>query len=289
MTAAFEAAILVILALGLLYVFWRARWGYPAPGLPAVLTYHKVVPFEMGGTWVSPRRFEGQIRSLIDSGYHFIGENDFIDAIEGARLAGEKEVLLTFDDGYDCFAASAAPVLEALGVPALVFLVSGFAGRENDWDLSLPGRKARHMDWATVRSLIPAGFSFGSHCVSHRPLTRMSREEALRELVASREEIEKRAGAPVMSISYPFGRTNDSIASLAAQAGYRAAFTLYPGGRAAATDRFRLRREGVWVIDTPLTIRIKLSRGRLFWMEDIKGRAINAFADLTSLFGQGRN
>jgi peptidoglycan/xylan/chitin deacetylase (PgdA/CDA1 family) len=283
MTTLLQAAALIILAVAALYAFWRTRWGRPRPGIPGVLAYHKVTRFELGGTWISPRRFERQIRSLIGSGYSFIDEKAFIDTIEGTRPCGEKEILLTFDDGYESFARSAAPVLERLGVPALVFLVSGFAGMENSWELALPGRKARHMDWDTVRSLRGRGFAFGSHCVSHRPLTRLSRGDALREMADSKSEIESRTGAEVLSLSYPFGRADGDVASLAAEAGYRAAFTLYPGSGSRVCGNLMLRREGVWVIDTPATIRTKLSRGGLFWLEDIKGRAINAFADLTPI------
>ena len=284
MTAILQAMALLIFAVVALYTLWRIRWGYPDRSIPGVLTYHKVVDFEFGGTWISPGRFERHIASLIDSGYCFIDERTFLETIEGSRPAGEKEILLTFDDGYDCFAVSAAPVLERMGVPALIFLVSGFAGEENSWELGLPGRKARHMDWDTVRSLRPRGFSFGSHCERHLPLTRMAREEALREMVSSREEIERRTGAEVFSLSYPYGRSDPEVASLAAEAGYMAAFTLYPSDEAKKWDRYRLRREGVWVIDTPATIRIKLSRGGLFWLEDLKGRMINAVADLTPFF-----
>ena len=283
MTVLFQVAAIIILAVAALYAFWRTRWGYPAREVPGVLTYHKVGDFEFGGTWTSPRRFEKQIRSLIDSGYRFIDEKAFLDTIDGTRAAGSKEILLTFDDGYDCIARSAAPALDKLGVPALVFLVSGFAGEENSWELGLPGRKARHMDWDTVKSLRDRNFSFGSHCRSHRPLTRLSLEDAFSEMFLSKEEIEKQTGEKVFSISYPFGRVNEPVALLARQAGYRAAFTLYPDGAAGETDRFRLRREGVWVIDTPSTIKVKLSRGGLFWLEDIKGRMINAVADLTPL------
>ena len=283
MTTALQAAALIILAIVSFYTFWRIRWGYPGRGLPRVLTYHKVTDFEFGGTWISRRRFERHISSLLGSGYSFIDESTFLATVEGDRQSGEKEILLTFDDGYDCFARSAAPVLERLGVPALVFLVSGFAGMENSWELGLPGRKARHMDWETVKGVWARGFSFGSHCENHLPLTRLTREEALGEMVRSKAEIEARTGAEVRSLSYPFGRTDPEVSRLAAEAGYRAAFALYPHGDAGEMDRFRLRREGVWVIDTPATVRIKLSRGRLFWLEDIKGRMINAVADLTPL------
>jgi hypothetical protein len=44
-----------------------------------------------------------------------------------------------------------------------------------------------------------------------------------------------------------------------------------------------LRREGVYIIDSSASIRSKLGEGPFFWMEDLKGRAINKFAVLTPL------
>lgn len=277
------AAAALAAAAGGLYAAWRAAWGYPDPSAPRVLTYHKTVRFELGGTWISPRRFERQIDALLRSGVRFIDETAFLEVLDGTRTASPDEVLLTFDDGYDDFARSAAPVLEARGVPALVFLVSGYAGRENDWELPLPGRKARHMDWATVRDLRARGFSFGSHTVTHRPLTRLDPAQTADELARSRDEIAGRTGAEVRTLSYPFGMVDRRVALAAREAGYSAAFALAPPRGEGGADRFLLRRDGVWVIDTPRTIRTKLSRSGLFWLEDCKERAINAFAVLTPL------
>ena len=46
---------------------------------------------------------------------------------------------------------------------------------------------------------------------------------------------------------------------------------------------FSLARSGVYLLDSPLTLRIKLNRGGLFWIEDMKGRIINRFAGWTVL------
>lgn len=265
------------------YAAWRTVWGYPDPSAPRVLTYHKTARFELGGTWVSPRRFERQIDALLRSGIRFIDETAFLETLDGTRAGSCDEVLLTFDDGYEDFALNAAPVLEGRGIPALVFLVSGYAGRENEWELPLPGRKARHMDWETVRRLCSRGFSFGSHTVTHRPLTRLGRAETAAELCRSRDEIAEATGRPVRSLSYPFGRADRRVARAAREAGYSAAFVLAQPRRTSGVDRFLLRRDGVWVIDTPRTIRTKLSRRGLFWLEDCKERAINACSVVTPI------
>jgi peptidoglycan/xylan/chitin deacetylase (PgdA/CDA1 family) len=283
------ASLLFIAVAAALYAVWRVRWGLPPESIPRVLAYHKITHFELGGTWVPPRRFAAQLDTLLDAGFTFIDESAFIDSLEGSRICAGREVLLTFDDGYREILEHAAPVLEARCIPALVFLVSSYVGLDNRWELCWPGRRFRHLDWGEIIDLAGRGFSFGSHTCTHRDLSRLRDNEITRELVDSKTELERHLGVAVRSLSYPFGRVNGHIARRARQAGYRAAFTLYPSAPNASIDRFVLRREGVYVIDTAACIRVKLSSGPLFWLEDVKGRAINTVATLTPLLkGAGR-
>lgn len=266
-----------------LYVIWRMRWGYPPEGFPSVLAYHKITSFEFGGTWMPTARFAAQLDALLDAGYLFIDEATFIETLEGGREGSAHEVLLTFDDGYRELLADAAPVLEQRGIPVLLFLVSDFAGRENEWELRLPGRKFRHLDWDEIRELGGRGFTFGSHTCTHRDLRRLPTEVVRTELLVSKRTIEEHVGSPVRSLSYPFGLTAPSVAREAARAGYSAAFTMCPSGPNRRIEPYNLRREGVYIIDTTASLRIKLGRGSMFWCEDLKGRAINAVAVLTPL------
>ncbi len=247
--------------------------------LPRVLAYHKVTRFELGGTWVSAPRFVGQIDALLERGYCFIGEDAFLSALDGGRAAAEREVLLTFDDGYRELLDRAIPALEARRVPALLFLVTDYAGKENAWELGLPWRKAAHMGWDEAADLAKRGFSFGSHGRTHRDLTTLPAAELADELAGSKARLEERLGTPPRSLSYPFGRVNARVAAASERSGYRAAFSLYPP--AAVRGRFALRREGVYVIDTIATIERKLGGGFPFLVEDMKGRLINSFAVIT--------
>jgi len=258
----------------------------PAP-LPSVLAYHKVTGFELGGTWVPPARFLRQIDALLDAGFRFIDEDGFLEALDGRRRGSRGEILLTFDDGYRCLLDHAVPALEARGIPALIFIPSAYVGEENAWELNLPGRHFRHLGWDEIADLERRGFSFGSHTRTHRDLTRLPDAEIREELARSKEELEARLERPVRSVSYPFGRSNGSVRVAAARAGYRAAFTLYPKRSAEGLNRFDLRREAVYVIDTAWTIRAKLGAGIPFMLEDFKGRAINALAVLTPLIKGG--
>ncbi len=250
--------------------------------LPRVLAYHKIASFELGGTWMPLRRFAAQIDSLLAAGHRFVGEEAFLESLEGRREAASNEILLTFDDGYRNV-LEAADALEARGVPALVFLVSAYAGLRNRWELDLPGRRFRHLAWDECAALARRGFAFGSHTRTHRDLTRIPIEEAREEMLRSRVEMEDRLGAAVRSLSYPFGRLDDAVRSGAVEAGYRAAFTLYPRRGRPDGDAFELRREAVYVIDTAGCVRRKLGSGPGGAVEELKGRMINAAAVLTPL------
>jgi peptidoglycan/xylan/chitin deacetylase (PgdA/CDA1 family) len=287
MTMYLLIAFLLLAAVGaVLYILWRIRWGMPPGDFPPVLAYHKVTSFEFGGTWVPPSRFAAQLDALLDAGYRFIDERTFLETVDGARAGSGGEVLLTFDDGYRELLDHAVPALERRRIPALVFIVSDFVGRENEWELRLPGRRFYHLDWDEIDDLARRGFTFGSHTRTHRDLTRLPAAAARDELVTSKHTLEERLGRPVHTVSYPFGLTNASVADETARAGYRAAFSVYPSIPNRRIDRYNLRREGVYIVDSIGSIRCKLGRGRFFWLEDLKGRAINAVAVLTPIIKQ---
>jgi peptidoglycan/xylan/chitin deacetylase (PgdA/CDA1 family) len=279
----------VITAACVSYIIWRVKFGFPPPGIPRVLAYHKVTRFELGGTWVPPSRFVSQIDMLLDAGFTFIDEDAYLSTVAGERAGSGGEVLLTFDDGYRELLDVAVPALEERRIPALIFIVSSFVGKENEWELRLPGRRFMHMDWSEIIDLAGKGFALGSHTATHQDLTRLVPDDLRRELSDSRGELEDRVGCVVQSLSYPFGRTNEFVEAAVARAGYRAAFSMYPAGRNAEIDRFALRREGVYIIDTAACLKRKLTPGPLYWMEDLKGRAINGVAVLTPLLKGGRS
>ncbi len=281
--------ILLLLLIIIIYCLWKRLPGYPPSSCPRVLAYHKITNFEFGGTWMTPGRFRNQVDALMEVGYRFIGEETLLRIAGGERNPGEKEIFLTFDDGYAELLDTAVPLLMERKIPAHFFIVTSYVGQENKWELPLPGRRFRHLSWEEIEQLCREGFTMGSHTCSHSDLTRLPPEAVKRELRRSRQEIEEHLGVRVRTVSFPFGRVDPGVKEQARAAGYSAAFTLYPGRRDGYSDRFALRREGVYIIDTIHTIRVKLGRGRFFWLEDLKGRAINAVAVMTPLLKDNYN
>ena len=101
-----------------------------------VLMYHRVAdlsfdPWRLG---VSPVRFEEQMR-LVQRYFHVITLADLADCLDRGTVP-RRAVVVTFDDGYRDVLVAGKPVLEKYGIPATVFVASGYvgSGRNFWWD-----------------------------------------------------------------------------------------------------------------------------------------------------------
>jgi peptidoglycan/xylan/chitin deacetylase (PgdA/CDA1 family) len=99
-----------------------------------VLTYHRVAPItsqprlDPRNISAVPAEFWRQMRYLKKS-WEVVPLEAVVQAARGAERLPSRAVLVTFDDGYRDFLDHAWPVLEALGLPATMFVPTGFPGR----------------------------------------------------------------------------------------------------------------------------------------------------------------
>ncbi len=217
----------------------------------AILTYHSL---DGSGSVVSTPAdlFRRQMQSLAGRGI------PVAPLEEVAR--GREAVALTFDDGYANFSESALPVLEELGLPATVFVVSGLCGQWADWHVRSGIPRQRLMDWVVLRSLPSRLISLGSHTVSHPNLTRLTSERLAAELRDSRSEIEQRSGRAVTAVAYPYGSVNESVRA-AAQTEYGLAAGTRLRYAGAASDVMDLPRVDSYYLRR-LSVFDKITAGR---------------------------
>jgi len=237
-----------------------------------ILLYHKVDSrFECGGTWVTPSQFERHVRFLKENHYHFCALETLLSKSE----VSQRRVAMTFDDGYLALREFAFPVLRDYGVPASVFIVTGFVGRKNLWDVNIGWRRFEHLDWKDIEAAAAFGVRFYSHTATHRDLTRLDAGELRKELQGSRETIESRLSQKVPYLSYPFGIYNAAVARMAKETGYQAAFTLFKRRGEDVDSLYCIERAAVYRIDTVGSLRRKLEGGPLAGVERLKARTIN--------------
>ncbi|NLG16126.1 MAG: polysaccharide deacetylase family protein [Fibrobacter sp.] len=137
----------------------------------------------------------------------------------------EDEILLTFDDGFECIYKNAVPVLENAGFKGSIFCVAGFAGKESDWDVY---ESSRHMSKEQIIEVSNLGYEIGSHTLTHANLPFLSVKDLEKELKESKQILEDITGKPVRSLSFPFGSFNRRVWEKALEAGYTSA-SLYRG------------------------------------------------------------
>jgi hypothetical protein len=116
----------------------------------AVLMYHKIVPeigIDVTGE-VDVLSFESQIKYLLSRSYKFLSWQKTKDMLGSGGFSG-KNILLTFDDGSLSVYKHALPVLKKYGLPAVIFLSTGFIETENNywWDMLEAGLKATPKDY----------------------------------------------------------------------------------------------------------------------------------------------
>jgi peptidoglycan/xylan/chitin deacetylase (PgdA/CDA1 family) len=105
-------------------------------GTAVVLIYHRVAAMERDPQLlaVTPENFDEQMRVLA-AGYRAISLDDLVSAVRRRRVP-DRAVVVTFDDGYRDNLTIAEPILAAYGIPATVFVSSGYASSQHEfwWD-----------------------------------------------------------------------------------------------------------------------------------------------------------
>jgi peptidoglycan/xylan/chitin deacetylase (PgdA/CDA1 family) len=251
-----------------------------------VLMYHRLG--ESLNDWearyaISPRNFAAHMQELTNAGYQAVSVDALVDWLENRASLPGKPVLLTFDDGFRGVRDHALPVLEKLGWPFTVFLVSDLIGGEDVWtSKSNPsGQTYPLLDVDEIRDMQGRGCSFHSHTRSHASLPKLDDAELADQLAGSRHALAGLLGQEVEYIAYPFGHVDDRVVAATRAAGYRAAFATQPGFNRRDVNRFRIRRLDVYGTDTPAMLLRKIRFGSndgslmqvvRYYLERLKGR-----------------
>ena len=197
-----------------------------------------------------PKAFKKQMAYLKRAGYRVIEIDDLINSIKNGTTLPEKSIAITFDDGFADNYENAFPVLQEYGFPATIFVVSRLVGRTNEWmqEEGFPARKL--LGWEKLKDMSENGITIGSHTTTHASLTDIDTESARHEIINSKFELEDALGKTVRCFAYPYGRFNQQIEELVAEAGYFGACSIRSGFNSVHVSPFALRRIEVYGTDT---------------------------------------
>ncbi len=266
--------------------------------VPPILCYHKVdTRLELGVTRLGPSHFRRQVATLAALGFHAMDTGALRAHLEsrdeggGVRDASgapssliprPSPLVLTFDDGYEGLDRHAFPVLAEHGMRAVVFVITDYVGRDNDWDVRVGGRSFPHLGWDALGRWQERGIEIQVHGATHRRLTWLSDAEVADDLGRAREAIRHRLGVLPTALAYPFGAVDDRVRRLAAQAGFTLGFA---GPRGGAAEALRLPRLPVYPWDRA-GVPCVMQAGALGALARWGGRTTNRIAVITPVLQQ---
>jgi peptidoglycan/xylan/chitin deacetylase (PgdA/CDA1 family) len=175
-------------------VLARIGTGRPRPG-GRILCYHSIGQAQFGVNDVNPKLFRQQLEFALANGYTFV-DAEFI-----ARGCGSaRDLAVTFDDGCKSVHDVAAPILQDLGIPYKVFVVTDWSTTGGDGDYS-----GAFMTWLDLESLLREGARVGSHSCAHQDFGSLSPAQVRSDLEEARNLIRGRLGVEVNEFAIPFG------------------------------------------------------------------------------------
>lgn len=248
--------------------------GRPRPPGLRVLFYHRVNPYPSEALGpvsreitVRPDAFARQLDYLRREGFRTLSPEELLGVLDGTLPATDRTLAITFDDGYEDNLLWAAPLLQARGFQAIVFVISDFLGKESGdvWPEGDERGFGRFLSSGQVQSMASAGLFVASHTQSHRLLSQLTDRDIELEMVRSRRALEETVGRPIRLLAYPGGDFDDRAQAAAKSAGYVASFTTIPGTNDTTTPRQALRRTEVSASDTLFLFRMKMA-GALDWL-----------------------
>ena len=213
--------------------------------MTAILMYHQVAPSAPSAYFrytVTPTVFARQMRILAGLGYQTVTLDGLLTARTSGAPLPRRTVVITFDDGFADALRYAAPVLIRHGFTATIFVVAGLVGKTSEWTRERRGIEMPLADTRALCEIAAAGFTIGSHTLTHRPLAELAASECEFELHESKRRLEDALQRDVRDLAYPYGSTNAMVRQAAAECGYRTACSTIEGLSSATDDPLMLRR-----------------------------------------------
>ncbi len=219
----------------------EARGGLTVNGYQKIpiLTYHRFGKKSKSRLCIPGQVFDQQMTYLKKNGYRVIPLSDLIAFMQFRTALPKKAVAITIDDGYRSVYDIAFPILKKYGFAATLFIYLDFIG--------IPGSS---VTWEQLKEMKSNGFEVGAHTLSHCNLIKKRKDESEKvyiervekELVLSKQIIDKKLNQNTVAIAFPYGAYNQEILDLCEKAGYKLGLSVKRGGNPFFSNPLSLNR-----------------------------------------------
>lgn len=169
-----------------------------------ILIYHNFrtpIPYkeDVYNLFSSEKKFDENVKSLLDAGYTFITLEDLYQYNKGQIGLPEKVIIITIDDGQIGCYTDAFPVLKKYQIPATIFIVNKLVGTED------------YFSWEQAKEMYDTGLvKIHCHGYNHSEYSSVGKEKLVSDYTKSHQEIEEHMGEKVQKImAYPAGKSSE--------------------------------------------------------------------------------
>lgn len=155
--------------------------------------------------FMKPSTFEEQLKYITENGYEPIFMNE-IENLENYK----KPICLTVDDVFVYFYNNGFSLIKKYNVKVTLNIIYEYINGEN------------YLTTDQIKEMLDSGLvTVESHTMSHKELTTLSTDEKRRQIIKSKENLEKDFGIKVSTLCYPVGDYNNEVINIAKEAGYK--------------------------------------------------------------------
>jgi biofilm PGA synthesis lipoprotein PgaB len=184
-----------------------------------VMMYHDILAKKEVFFDVTPQELEKHFQLIKEKGLTPISLDWLISHLRTGIPLPEKPILLTFDDGYGGHYQYVYPLLKKYGYPAVFSIyINKMDGKT----------KRSSITWEQLKEMAEDPLvTITSHSVTHpKDLRTLSDDELSKEIIESKQILEKELGKPIIYFTYPEGKHDARVKQWIAAAGYRAALAM---------------------------------------------------------------
>jgi peptidoglycan/xylan/chitin deacetylase (PgdA/CDA1 family) len=221
-----------------------------------IITYHKISSKkEFGVTTITPDIFKKQLELLAENGYESITFSQFT---KNEKIP-DKPIIISFDDTYKSVYENAFPIMKNFKFKGVLFVVSDYIGKRNDWEAYPIQRKHYHASKDEIKEMYENGFEIGSHSKTHQYLPHLNSEGVQSELSRSKQYLEKTFKTDIITCCYPYGGYNNQVLNSAKSCGYTFGMGNLQFSKMNYDSTLCLERRSIYSIDSLSTFIKKIN------------------------------
>lgn len=196
-----------------------------------IFCFHRFNDERYDSTNISNEKLIEFFNYLKENDYKVIKMEELISYLEKKEEIPDKTVVLSIDDAYKSFYENGIEIFNKFNYPFTLFVNTEAVNR----------RFGDFMTWDQIKEVSKYG-EIASHSYSHPHLVNLTKEDIIKDVKRSIEDLEKKLDIKINYFSYPYGEYTHKTKEIIKTLGFKAIFNQNNGSITKDSDIFDLNR-----------------------------------------------